>query len=236
MTIGYDYKIWHEYGEKLPINISLDTHPHTLITGSSGSGKSHALRYMLYGLSKEQCDIWCLDFKNSGEYDFMKGKKHFYTGNNCINGIEQYYSLFQEVKNKETVLEKRQILIMDEYPAFILYLTHADKKLAEIIKQRIAEILLMGRSMLMGLWVTCQRPDASLFNNGVRENFMVLITFCKISPETKRMLYADETIPDRIYQKGEGVILIDGMELRELKIPFIKGVSYLEQEISSHMC
>ncbi len=233
MIIGYDYRMWYEYSLKLPITLDLNTYKHLIISGSTNSGKSYGLKYMMYGLSKESCDIWYCDFKN--EVSYLKGKTHFFTGLNTIHAIEQFYSLFLDIKSKKVIASKNQILIMDEYPAFLLYLESQDKKQACAIKQKVAEILMMGRSLNMGIWIVVQRPDAIFFSNGTREQFMTSITLGRISPEVGKMLYSGEAIPDRIYQVGEGIVLMDGMPLREIKIPKINNIPLMEKIILQRM-
>lgn len=233
MILGYDYKMWHEYKLKLPITLDISVYKHLIISGATNSGKSYALKYMMYGLSKEKCDIWYCDFKN--EVSFITDKIHCFTGTDTIYALEKFYALYLDVKNKKTIINKTQILIMDEYPAFLLYLESKDKKLAGEIKLKVAEILMMGRSLNIGIWIAVQRPDASFFNSGAREQFMTSITLGRISPEVKKMLYAGETFPDRIYQVGEGVVLMDGMPLREVKIPKISNIPLMEKIIYENM-
>ena len=127
-------------------------------------------------------------------------------------------------------------LICDEFPAMILYLEGIDKKRASEIKNQIAEILMLGRSWGYGIWITTQRPDANFFSNGARDNFMNVIALGRLSTESKRMLFAGEEIPSRpFYQKGEGLILMDGYALQELKVPQISSLSKMKNSILKHL-
>lgn len=172
MVWAYDRDIAYDFQMKLPVESELDSHVHSLITGSSGSGKSVALLFLL---------------------------------------------------------------VFDEYPAFISRLQMQDKqektKKAGEVLNMISEILMLGRGIGYGVWIVTQRADASLFSGGSRDNFMVLLALGRLSREQKGMLFSGEELPDRVYQPGEGVILLDGREVKEVKIPWITDMLGWKKQI-----
>lgn len=228
-------------GKKVPaaINVDIATHCHALITGSSGTGKSIGLTYFLGKLLQENPSVivYFLDFKASKDFKFLAGYPHYYSGTECMKGLNEYYEQFNRAKvNPEN--KERKLLIFDEYPAFINHLTMLDKrnktKDANDAMQMIAEILMMGRSLSYGtyfIWITCQRPDATLFQGGVRDNFMITATFGRVSPEHAKMLYPSEDIPNRAYKPGEGVFQQDGKTPTEFFVPRIKDMYRWKQNI-----
>ncbi len=211
------------------IQLPLSSHPHALITGSSGSGKSYALMYLLGMLLQESEDIelYILDFKNSEDFEFLSGYKYYFAGDACYDGIMEYYEKFSE-RRKSRNSKKRMLLIYDEYPASISYFSGIDKrdktKKATDISSAIAEILMLGRGINIGVWIVTQRADASLFANGSRDSFMVFLGLGRMSKEQKGMIFAGEEVPNRVYQRGEGCLLADGHPLYEVKIPAIGDV------------
>lgn len=230
MIIGYDFNIYDDLGLKIGINCDIKSHCHYLITGASGSGKSYALLYLIAMILRENPDIiiYFCDFKNSEDFAFLEGYPHYYAGNNCYDGIMEYYEAFtnaRKTRNNNT----RHILIVDEYPAFINYLQMQDKanktKLAGDVMSAIAEILMLGRGISYGCFIVTQRADSSLFNNGCRDNFMVIIALGRMSKEQKSMLFSGEELPNRTYKQGEGVVLADGQELQEIKFPYLENIS-----------
>lgn len=211
------------------IAFDISSHCHALITGSSGSGKSYALLYLTGNLLKANPDtlVYFLDFKNSTDFEFLSGYKYYYSGNDCYQGILDYYTRFRDARQKGRNT-RRYLLIFDEYPAFINYLTVKDKieksKNCNNALSAISEILMLGRGINFGIWIVTQRADSSLFSNGARDNFMIILGLGRMSKEQKGMIFAGEDIPDKIYHPGEGILLADGYPLQEVTFPKICNI------------
>jgi hypothetical protein len=96
---------------------------------------------------------------------------------------------------------------------------------------KIAEILLMGRSMGVRLVASMQRPDAVAFSHGARLNFgIVIILGAKIS-SVYEMLIPD-FIPDtenRKFGRGEGVVVLQGSKLKFIKVAVPQDYKKLQQ-------
>lgn len=129
------------------------------------------------------------------------------------------------------------MLICDEYPALVNYLQGQDKlnktKYGNEVLSAISELLCLGRGINFYTWIVTQRADNTLFANGSRDNFMVIIGLGRLSKEQKGMVFAGEEVPDTIYQRGEGVLLADGHPLLEVKFPLIKNVDDWKRHILS---
>lgn len=229
MIYGYNMGIFNDTGLKIPIQLDLSEHCNLLLTGCSGSGKSYALLYLLGSVlkSNEDIEIFFCDFKNSYDFSFLEDYPHYYSGDNCYEGITEYYRVFCSARQQRE-FTKKHLLICDEYPALINYLQGKDKvnktRLASDILSAISELLCLGRGIQFYTWIVTQRADNSLFANGARDNFMVVIGLGRLSKEQKSMLFSGEELPERIYKKGEGILLADGHALQEVKFPLIKDV------------
>lgn len=212
-----------------PIKLDISTHCHCLLSGGSGSGKSYALMY-LFGLflqTESNSTIYFCDFKNSEDFSFLNGYSHYYSGNNCYHGIIDYYNTFCSSR-ENSKHSSRYLLICDEYPALINYLSSIDKqektkKSAEILNA-ISEILMLGRGINFGVWIITQRADSFLFNNGARDNFMITIGLGRLSKEQKGMLFSGEEIPEKIFHQGEGILLADSCALKDVTYPKIRNI------------
>ena len=236
MRYGYDMGIFTETVLKIPIQLDLSEHCNLLLTGCSGSGKSYALLYLLGSVlkSNEDIEIFFCDFKNSYDFSFLEDYPHYYSGDNCYDGITEYYRVFCSARQQRE-FTKKHLLICDEYPALVNYLQGQDKlnktKYASEVLSAISELLCLGRGIQFYTWIVTQRADNSLFANGARDNFMVVIGLGRLSKEQKSMLFSGEELPERIYKKGEGIILADGHPLQEVKFPFIRNIDDWKKHI-----
>ena len=234
----WGFKVGIDGKPPIPINLSISEYCHLLLTGSSGSGKSYTLMYLEGTLlqSDPETEIYFCDFKKSTDFAFMRGYSLYYAGDDCYEGVINYYESF--CNSRENGQNKRRrLLIFDEYPAFINYLATKDKiektKKANDVIGMIAEVLMLGRGLNYGVWIVTQRADASLFSNGARDNFMVIIGLGRMSREQKGMIFAGEDIPDKIFKKGEGMLLADGHEILEVKYPRINGITNWKYHIKA---
>lgn len=209
--------------------LSISSYSNFLLTGGSGSGKSWTLLYLLGCLLQDTPDIevYLCDFKKSEEFMFLRKYKNYYSGNECYDGILNYYNSFCEVRESGKA-RRRCILICDEYPALINYLTMRDKidktKKANEVLGAVSELLMLGRGKGYSTWIVTQRAEASLFINGARDNFMITVGLGRMSKEQKGMIFPGEDIPNKIFRTGEGCILADGYPLQLVAYPRIKNM------------
>lgn len=232
MKVGYDKRIWDAYGIKYPLKYPFEAYTHLLMAGCSGGGKTLSILYILYQFVLEcyeshiQPVIYVCDFKNSEDFRFLSGYPLYYAGNECYEGIEDFYQQFTNMRQHGFSRPKqRYLLLIDEYGSLLSYFQAQDKitkdKKANTIISIVSEILMLGRSNSTGCWICTQYATADLFK-GSRINFMLVITLGRQNREQLTMLYSGEEIPpNRIYQPGEGLILADGFPLTEIKFPLV---------------
>lgn len=224
---GINRDIYERFGINVPITVNVKKYPHLLLTGKSGSAKTHSLFYFINNLlDNENVHLWILDFKNGSDYRFLNPYQHYYSGINCLDGMRKYYELFNTNREHGTLeTNELNLLAFDEYPAFHSYLSNLDKanksKLSIEVSNMLSELLMLGR-VGYGVWIITQRPDSSLFNSGSRDNFMNIISLGTLSKEAKQMVYPYEEIDETQYlSAGEGYILSDEIGFYKLKVPFV---------------
>ena len=230
MIYGYDLALYEEFGVKVGIHLNPSIHLHTLLTGSSGSGKSYALMYLIGTLLQSTKTVFYIcDYKSSKEFNFLRNYKYFYQGEDCYQGIMDYHTRLNQALKKGN--EEHHILIVDEYPSMLCHLETKDRTdkthLSKDILSAISTILMTGRGVGggFGLWVVTQRADSSWFPAGSRDSFMLIICAGRVSREQQQMLFSREDISDRVYQRGQGVLLADGEPLRDVIFPTIKDLT-----------
>jgi len=128
-------------------------------------------------------------------------------------------------------------LFWDEYMANILALQGEDKdkksadRIAPTTMNKVSEILMMGRSIGIRIIISCQRPDAVAFPTGSRLNYGVVVVLGAYIRSIYEMLMPDhrEQVEGRQFGRGEGVALLQGSELRFIKIPRVQDYERMKQ-------
>lgn len=215
-----------------PIIADMEITGHACLVGGTGSGKSVATLYLLYNLLKNySVKLTICDFKKSGDY---KGISDRFAEFNEVTGcIEEYYNEYETTPENSSQIK---LLLVDEYAGYIIWATQNDKKKAEEIKQKISEILMLGRSRHCFIWCIQQRISASLFPTGIGaiDNFQICIGLGRLSVDSRKSLFAGEHLgniafEERFHPKtGQGLVLIDGQELQAIQIPYITDKARLK--------
>lgn len=234
--LGYDYDKWYAYGEKMPIltDISTKTNSHTLLCGMSGSGKSFATNILLAKLYKEneQGKIYFADYKQDDQFSYLRECPRYYPYNNSIEALEIVYQILHKRQSGEDISRQPITLVFDEYVATVLAIQNTEKKKADEIMRKVSEILMLGRSLAVRLVISCQRPDAYAFPSGSRLNYGIMIILGAPIRSIYEMLipkeYIDE-IGERHFGVGEGVVLLQGSQLRFVKVPMVRDVDNMKQ-------
>ena len=236
IRVGYDLDLWRAGNLRLPLSVPLDTCPHWLLCGNSGSGKSYLLLLLLRNLLREYGDevkLWVMDFKHSTDFAFLSGVPRFYTGADCAAGLEDYYQEFQNVRDGKLRDDRLRLLVFDEWAGFLVWETQQNKKQAEVYRRYLLEVLLMGRSIgsrACGVWVILQRNDAKYLDG--RDQFFVTIALGKMNRDFKAMvLQGDELEQKDIYLPWEGILRMDGRQTRFLKVPKLRDPEQVKGQI-----
>lgn len=237
LVIAYDYDKWYGYGNKEPIitDISLKTNSHMILCGMSGSGKSYATNLLfakIFHVGNMEGQVYFADFKQDIQFSHLRECPRYYPYDRTIEALEIVYAILHKRQSGEDPSRTPVTLFWDEYMANILAIQNTDKKKADEIMRKVSEILMLGRSLAVRLVVSCQRPDASAFPSGSRLNYGVIIIVGAPIRSIYEMLIPKEYIEEigkRKFGVGEGVALLQGSQLRFIKIPIIRNVDRMKQ-------
>lgn len=206
--------------KKCPYTWNLETHPQMLIVGNTGSGKTYAEKLIVGVVAKDlqNVQLTICDFKGQDFREF-KGLPRYYGSKQCMDGLNAYYTDFQQRQEEKDNSNNPKILLFDEWGAFIL---SREKKEADTMKSRLSELLMLGRSFNFHVIVGLQRADSSHFLSGARDQFSATLGLGNLSKEQKQMLfseYKDNMIDD--CGRGTGYFLRDGQGIARCVVPTI---------------
>lgn len=197
----------------VPIDFNLT--PHLLITGPTGSQKTTAVRLLVGKLCLQipNIEFEFADFKNFGDWDFARLKLQ-----DMNDAIDDACMLLQTRQGWHRSLYDPYVLVLDEYPSFLLSLEKSD---AKKYQAKLARLLMLGRAWNLHVVTIAQRPDASMFSHGARDNFGFRLALGGLSGEAKRMIFPnDELSPNWLNNKpGVGLLYREGMGASRVKLP-----------------
>ena len=234
LLLGYDYDTWVNYGKKeaISVDISTSNNSHILICGMSGSGKSYAENLLLGRLAQQEGIIYFADFKQDDSFSHLRGCPHYYPYNKTVDALNNVYDTLHKRQLGEDTSRTPITLFWDEYMANVLAIHGTSKKEADSVMRKVSEILMLGRSLGVRLVISCQRPDASAFPSGSRLNYGIIIVVGASIKSIYEMLLPKEYIEqigNKTFKRGEGVLLLQGSDLRFIKMPAVANMDKLKR-------
>lgn len=240
LTIGFDWDAWYDWGiiDPLTIDISPASNSHILISGLSGGGKTFCeqIIYAKLALKNLQNDskseFYFADYKNEDMLSYLRGCKRYFAYKDSLEALNIVYEKMQKRQTGQDEEKYPITLIIDEYVSFMVALQSEDKKTAALAMNKVSEILMLGRSLSVRLFVSCQRPDASVFPLGSRLNFGIIIILGAPIRSIYEMLIPSEFIDrigEREFKTGEGIVLLQGSVLRFIKVPIVQDMDKMRK-------
>ena len=206
--------------------LSLNLYPHTLIGGSTGSGKTWILKYLLYQGIRKKYEIFIADFKGGVDYS-----KFWHARTTFIYDIEELLRKLEEIVLE---LERRKILFresecsdINQYNLFLgnkvkRYIFACDE-LAELLdktglskeeKEKItkiegflATIARQGRAFGIHLILATQRPDANILSGQIKNNIDYRI--CGKADNVLSQIILDNTSAAEVIPKNSQGIFVN---------------------------
>lgn len=216
-------------GLKIPIDWDTAVAPHVCCFGTTGSGKTYALKLLLGKLSKYgHARLTVCDGKGGGDFDFLKGCER-YASVDVTAVFDCFYNSFLARQRGEDESRDLMCLLFDEWNSYLESLD--SKKDAETQRRKLGSLLRLGRSFHVHVIVGQQRMDSTYFQ-GFRENFNMVIGLSNLSKESRDMFFSEfkeQIQPDR--ERGTGYLTINGTGFTPVAVPRVRNLEKLHQAI-----
>lgn len=200
--------------------------PHAQISGTTGSGKTVLIYYLLLSFLERGAFLSVIDPKRgdlaaigshlmsiNGEVAFEPNQiaKILRTKVELMN--QRYSKYF--MNNNEIGLNffdlhlRPHIILIDE----ILALIEEDPKVGKECERYIKQLILKGRQAGIQVIIATQRLSADALDPAIRENCGLRISLGKLQAESYKMALgmASKSLPNAVLGVGKGYIYMDGM-------------------------
>lgn len=221
LTVGVDLYILSQ-GVKVPVTVDFSSVPHMLIVAPSGSGKTYLLTYILGQIAKKSVKLILADFKGIDFIEF-NDCRNYYKHNSVGEAVDCVFDELQNrMANASVNSEYEPIyLCIDEWSGFLSSL--AVKKEQDNYKQKLANILMLGRGANIFIIMSLQRSDSTYITG--RDNFGNVVGLGTLSKESIAMVFNDNKEMIEPKSRGKGYLQTDGKPLREIVVPMLRNIN-----------
>lgn len=221
LTVGVDLSILSQ-GVKVPVTVDFSSVPHMLIVAPSGSGKIYLLTYILGQIAKKSVKLILANFKGIDFIEF-NDCRNYYKHNSVGEAVDCVFDELQNrMANASVNSEYEPIyLCIDEWSGFLSSL--AVKKEQDNYKQKLANILMLGRGANIFIIMSLQRADSTYITG--RDNFGNVVGLGTLSKESIAMVFNDNKEMIEPKSRGKGYLQTDGKPLREIVVPMLRNIN-----------
>ena len=221
LTVGVDLSIL-SLGVKVPVTVDFSSVPHMLIVAPSGSGKTYLLTYILGQIAKKSVKLILANFKGIDFIEF-NDCRNYYKHNSVGEAVDCVFDELQNrMANASVNSEYEPIyLCIDEWSGFLSSL--AVKKEQDNYKQKLANILMLGRGANIFIIMSLQRADSTYITG--RDNFGNVVGLGTLSKESIAMVFNDNKEMIEPKSRGKGYLQTDGKPLREIVVPMLRDIN-----------
>lgn len=221
LTVGVDLSILSQ-GVKVPVTVDFSSVPHMLIVAPSGSGKTYLLTYILGQIARKSVKLILADFKGIDFIEF-NDCRNYYKHNSVGEAVDCVFDELQNrMANASVNSEYEPIyLCIDEWSGFLSSL--AVKKEQDNYKQKLANILMLGRGANIFIIMSLQRADSTYITG--RDNFGNVVGLGTLSKESIAMVFNDNKEMIEPKSRGKGYLQTDGKPLREIVVPMLRNIN-----------
>ena len=219
--------------------VNLNDHPHILLSGSSGSGKSYLANELVIQAIFKQYEVVILDIKRS--YGLYKDHAEYYYETDTIlqkiRDIENEMSermekLQPELDKNPHVLAvdigyRPKLIVIEEY---ISLLSSMDKKQKEEMERIVKNISVLARQSNIHMLMVMQSAGTENINSTTRSN-MTKILMGRAQSNILNATFGNSgvDIPTTQLNKGEGLIQLDRITV--IRVPEIMDIENFNKMI-----
>ena len=204
------------------VHIRLDNLPHCILAGSSGSGKSTALRVILRGVKRDPTRrlIVC-DPKGSGDFEeFHRGRNQVHADLRSANfAIWTAGEILMPRTGQKRASEVSEAATNFGDGNVLLVVDEVQMITSKSAKDMLNRILAAGRSMGMNCILATQQPSAQVLGNEMRANCPTRLVFRVASQSDSRVALGDSGA-ERLLGLGDGLLRYQGQVTR-IQVPSI---------------
>jgi hypothetical protein len=211
MALLYGGRTVLPYGDDEDGNIAVyplsGTLPHALIIGATGGGKTQLLLLLAIEAARQGIEVRGCDPKRIELMGLRGWPNVTKIATRVTDMIKLIEDVYDEMHERYEAIEtgqaresdfRRLLLILDEYFVFCMLVANwwaadrekNDPKEHPVIR-KIGELAALARSGKINLVIGCQRPDATFFYEGARDNFGWRASLGRLSQQGAQMLWGD---------------------------------------------
>lgn len=203
---------------------------HTLIVGSTGSGKTYATYSLLLQLLNFSItpDIYIADPKQSSLY--VLGKQIACDSTAGVTGeivllLERFYhEMTKREKELQKYLDKKldsdykdwelkpHVLIIDEFSSFMSVVSVLDKSTRDKVNMYLTNIIQKGRQLGFFMWIIMQKSDSKILPTYLRDNLVFKVVLGQATDTTYQTAFEEyASLPRLKFQPGYGLYSFQGL-------------------------
>ena len=222
------------------VKFNLNSNPHVLVAGETGSGKSVILHTIWWQVVLKQCQSYMFDFKGGVEFSkqyeqygevVTERKRALEILTMLCEENDRRMKLFRdlEVKNLTEYNEKynknliRIVVVSDEVAEMLdeTGVSKEEKPLFEAIRGRLSTLARLARASGINLILGTQRPDSKIITGQIKTNITLRVSgrFAD-KPTSEIVLGSSDAV--RIPNIKGRFLIKDGLEMTEFQAYLFK--------------
>lgn len=198
-------------------------HPHFLIVGGTGSGKTSLEHTLVTDLAGAGWRVWVLDGKRIEFIGFREWPNVEMIASRVESQIRMVHAAHELMEHRYDLIEQGKAsasdfeplaLVIDEYATFKqavvrFYRTAKVKGMPAQppVLELIGDIARLGRTAKVHLVLGIQRPDVTFLDGEMRDNFAQRVSLGRLSPQGAQMMWDTPAIGVTRLPQGQGITL-----------------------------